>query len=165
MNEFIVKLRILARAEMTLFKSDAKRRSNELVLTLVSVGCIFVGLVFVNMGVFYRLTESAIESQAAFILAVANFALAVLPFLMRRRAKPTNEEQMVREIREMAAEEISKDIADIVDDVAAVGDGIKNLKSGIQSFTSAGNGVGGGALGAIGPVLPVVIDLLKKGRK
>ena len=65
MKEFIVKLRILARAEMTLFKADAQRRSNELVLTLVSIGCVFVGLVFVNMGVFYRLTEAAVESRAA----------------------------------------------------------------------------------------------------
>lgn len=165
MNEFIVKLRILARAEMTLFKSDAQRRSNELVLTFVSIGCVFVGLVFVNMGVFYRLTESALESRAAFILAIVNFGLAVVPFLLRRRAKPSPEEQMVREIREMAAEEVSKDIASVTDEIAAVGDGIKNLKSGISTFTSAGGGLGGGALGAVGPVLPLVIDLLKKSKK
>ncbi len=165
MNEFIVKMRILARAEVTLFKADARRRSNELMLAFVSIGCVFVGLVFVNMGVFYRLTESAVESRAAFILAVANFGLSIVPFLMRRRSRPGAEEQMVREIREMAAEELSKDFAAFADEVSAVGDGIKNLKSGISSFTSAGNGVGTGALGAIGPVLPLVIDLLKKGRK
>ncbi|MDJ0940919.1 MAG: hypothetical protein QNJ00_14245 [Woeseiaceae bacterium] len=165
MNEFIVKLRILARAEVTLFKADARRRSNELLLALVSIGCVFVGLVFVNMGVFYRLTEAAAESRAAFILAIANFALAIVPFLLRRRSTPGAEEQMVREIREMAAEELSKDFAAVADEVSAVGDSIKNVKSGISSFTSAGNGLGGGALGAIGPILPVVIDLLKKGKK
>ncbi|MDJ0907037.1 MAG: hypothetical protein QNJ00_08015 [Woeseiaceae bacterium] len=165
MNEFIVKLRILARAEVTLFKADARRRSNELMLALVSIGCVFVGLVFVNMGVFYRLTEAAVESRAAFILAVANFGLAIVPFLLRRRSGPGAEEQMVREIREMAAEELSKDFAAVADEVSAVGDSIKNVKSGISSFASAGNGIGGGALGAIGPVLPVVIDLLKKSRK
>lgn len=163
MKEFIVKLRILARAEVTLFKADAQRRSNELVLTLVSIGCVFVGLVFVNMGAFYRLTESAVESRAAFILAAANFALAVVPFLMRSRARPNPEEQMVREIREMAAEEVSKDIAALSEEVAAVGDGIRSLKSGVSSFASFGGG--GSPLGAMGPVLPFVIDLLKKSKK
>ena len=42
MKEFIVKLRILARAEMTLFKADAQRRSNELVLTLVSYPFVYL---------------------------------------------------------------------------------------------------------------------------
>ena len=62
---------------------------------------------------------------------------------------------MVREIREMAAEEISKDISAVTNELAAVGTGIKQLRSGVSSF-------GGGALGALGPVLPLVIDLLKK---
>ncbi len=165
MNELIVKLRILARAEMTLFKADARRRSNELVLIMVSIGCAFVGLVFVNMGLFYRLTDAAAESRAAFILAIVNFALAIVPFLVRRRTKPGPEEQMVREIREMAAAELSKDLANVADEFAAVGDGIKNLKSGISSLTASGGGIGGGALGAIGPLLPLVIDLLRKHKK
>jgi hypothetical protein len=68
---------------------------------------------------------------------------------------------MVREIREMAADEISKDISAFTDEVAAVSASIKQLKSGISSF----GGAGGGAMSALGPVLPLLIDLLKKSRK
>ena len=162
MNELIVKLRILARAEVTLFKADASRRTNQALLAAVSIGCVFVGLVFVNMGLFFMLTNSDLDSRAAFILAAGNFGLAVVPFLFRRNAKPGPEEVMVREIREMAAAEISKDLAEITGEVAAVTDGVKNLKSGIAAFTS---GRSGGALGALAPVLPLVIDLLKKNKK
>ncbi len=161
MNELIVKLRILARAEVTLFKADAERRTNQAQLMAMSIGCIFVGLVFVNAGLFFLLTESAIDSRAAFILAGGNFALAVVPFLLRKQAKAGPSEQMVREIREMAADEISKDINAFTDEVAAVSTSIKQLKSGISSF----GGAGGGAMGALGPVLPLLIDLLKKSRK
>ena len=161
MNEFIVKLRILARSEVTLFKVDANRRANQALLAAISIGCVFVGLVFVNMGLFFMLTESEIDSRAAFILAAGNFGIAVIPFLLRRNAKPGPEETMVREIREMAAAEISKDLAEITDEIGAVGDGIKQLKSGISSFTRGG---GGGAMGVLGPVLPLIIDLLKKGK-
>jgi hypothetical protein len=160
MNEFIVKLRILARAEATLFKADAARRTNQAMLSAISIGCVFVGLVFLNLGVFFNLTESEIDSRAAFILAAVNIGLAFVPFMLRRQAKPGAEEAMVREIREMAAEEISKDIAQITDEIGAVGDGIKQLKSGVSSLT--GSGGGSGAIGLLGPVLPLVIDLLKK---
>lgn len=160
MNELIVKLRILARAEVTLFKADAQRRANMALLAAMSIGCVFVALIFVNVGAFFALTDSDIDSRAAFILAAANLGLAVIPFLFRRQAKPGPEEQMVREIREMAADEISKDISAVTEEVAAVGSGIRQLRSGISSF----GGSGSGALGALGPVLPLVIDLLKKSR-
>ena len=38
MNEFIVKLRMLARAEVTLFKADAARRTNQALLAAISIG-------------------------------------------------------------------------------------------------------------------------------
>ncbi len=158
MNEFMVKLRILARAEVTLFKSDAQRRTNMALLSAISVGCIFVALVFVNVGFFFMLTESDVASRAAFILAGGNFGLAVVPFLLRRQSKPGPEEQMVREIREMAADEVVKDINSVSSEIAAVGSGIKQLKAGVSSF-------GGGGMGALGPLLPFVIDLLKKSTK
>ena len=164
MNELIVKLRILARAEVTLFKADAQRRTNQATLAAISVGCLFVALIFVNMGAFFRLIESEIDSKAAFILAGVNAALAVFPFMLRRQAKPGPEEQMVREIRDMAADEVSKDIQGVSDDIASVGAGIKQLKSGISAF-GGGGGSMGGAMGALGPVLPLLIDLLKKSKK
>ena len=62
---------------------------------------------------------------------------------------------------EMAVDEISKDIGAFTDEIAAVGTSIKQLKSGISSFS----GAGGGAMSALGPVLPLLIDLLKKSKK
>ena len=160
MNELIVKLRILARAEVTLFKADAQRKADMALLAAISIGCVFVALIFLNLAAFFALTESDINSRAAFILTGANLVVAVIPFLLRRRSKPSPEEQMVREIREMAVEQISNDITAVGDDIASVGSGIKQLKAGVSSFGSGG----AGALGAIGPLLPLVIDLLKRGK-
>ena len=159
MNELIVNLKILARAEVTLFKADAQRRTNQAMLAAISIGCVFVGLVFVNMGLFFLLTEAEVDSRAAFILAGGNIALALVPLLLRRQSKPGPEELMVREIREMAAEQVSTELTGVADEVAAVGAGIKQVRSSITSL-----GSGGGAMSALGPVLPLVIDLLKKGR-
>ena len=158
MNELIVNLKILARAEVTLFKADAQRRTNQAMLAAISIGCVFVGLVFVNMGLFFVLTDAELDSRAAFILAGGNFALALVPLLLRRQAKAGPEELMVREIREMAAEQVSQELTAVADEVASVSSGFKQVRSSIASLS------GGGTMSALGPVLPLVIDLIKKGR-
>jgi len=155
MNEFTLKARILMRAEMTLFKADAQRRANKILLISISIGCVFVALIFVNVGLFFNLTDAAADSRAAFILAGCNLGLAILPLLFMRQAKPGPEEAMVREIREMAVADLSKDLDAIGEQVAAVGNSINQVKSGISSFNTGG-------LSALGPGIGLAIDLLKK---
>ena len=157
MNEFVMKLRILMRAEVTLFKADAQRRANMALLGAISIGCVFVALIFVNMGLFFRLTDSDLDSRAAFILAGGNLALAVVPFLFRRQAKAGPEEQMVREIREMAAEDVSKDLDAVAKEVADIGAGINQVRSGVAAFNSGG-------MSALMPGVNLVIEMLKKKR-
>ena len=157
MNEFAMKMRIWLRAEMTLFKAEANRRSTQAILAAISLGCVLVALIFVNMGAFFVLTESEIDSRAAFILAGVNLALAVVPFLMRRQTKPGAEEQMIREIREMALEEITKDANEVAAGFASLGESVNQLKSAVSSFSGGGFG--------LGPALTFAIDLLKKGKK
>ena len=152
MNEFAVKLRIWLRAELTLFKADAQRRTHQALLATIALGCMFVALLFGNVGIFFMLTEAAAESRAAFILAGCNLALALIPFLMRKQAKPGAEEQMIRDIREMAIEEITRDANEIANTVSSFSRSIKQLKS---SF---------GASHGLGPALGLAIDLLKKSK-
>lgn len=163
MKEFVMKLRILLRAEVTLFKAEAQRRANEYALTGLSVGCVLVALVFVNIGAFFYLTDSAIGSRAAFILAACNLGLAIVPLLLRRQGKPGPEEQMVREIREVALEEVSKDVDKVAEEFAAVGATVNQVRSGVSAFTGGGmGGFGGGGLQALGPFVSMAINLLKK---
>lgn len=157
MNEFVMKVRILLRAEMTLFKADSQRRANKALLAAISIGCVFVALIFVNIGLFFMLTESEIDARAAFVLAGCNLALALVPFLFRRQSRPGPEEQMVREIREMAATEVSKDVDALTQELADVSASINQVRSGISSFSSGG-------MSALAPGIGLVVDLLKKNR-
>jgi hypothetical protein len=163
MKEFVMKLRILLRAEIALFKADAQRRANTYALTGLSIGCVLVALVFVNLGAFFYLTDSEIDSRAAFILAACNLGVAIVPLLLRQRGKPGPEEQMVREIREMSLEEVTKDIDKVAEEFAAVGATVNQVRSGVSAFTGSGGmgGLGGG-LQALGPFLGMAISMLKK---
>jgi hypothetical protein len=155
MDELIAKLKILLRAQKTLHKAEAQRSVNAIMLTALSIGCIFVALVFLNMGAFYQLTESAVASRAAFILAAANLCLAVVPQLIKRQAKPGPEEKMVEEIRDMALTEITRDVDGAVASVSSIGAGLKQLTSGGSPFS-------GGSLATLTPIIAFIIDFLKK---
>jgi len=162
MNEFVRKLRILLRAEITLVKAEAQRRANMYALTGLSIGCVLVALIFANVGAFFYLTDSDIDSRAAFILAGVNLGLAVVPMLLKQQVKPGPEEKMVREIREMAIDEVSKDVEAVAQEVAAVGTAINQVKSSVSAFSGGGMlGLGGG-LQALGPFLSMAISLMKK---
>ncbi len=154
-DELIAKLKILLRAEKTLYRAEAQRGVNRIMLSALSIGCIFVALVFLNMGVFYQFTESAVASRAAFILAAANMCLAIVPQLLKRQAKPGPEEKMVEEIRDMAMAEITRDVDGVVANVSSIGNGLKQL-------TSGGSPFGGGSLATLTPILAFIIDFLKK---
>ncbi|MGI9342632.1 MAG: phage holin family protein [Gammaproteobacteria bacterium] len=159
MKELALKLRILFRAEMTLFKADAQRRGQAAGLMFVSVLCVLVALAFLDVGLFFILSETRGHSNAAFILAGGNLALALVPFLLSRQTKPSAEELMVREIREMAMDDLSKDIDRVAADFASVGGSIRNLKSGVSSLG------GGGGMDLVGPAVGFAIDMLKKKKK
>ncbi|MBT8443936.1 MAG: hypothetical protein KJO13_04285, partial [Gammaproteobacteria bacterium] len=84
--------------------------------------------------------------------------LAIIPFLLSRQTKPSSEELMVREIREMAMEDLSKDIDRVAGEFAAVGNSFKNIRSGVSSL-------GGGGMDLVGPAVGFAIDMLKKRKK
>ena len=160
-EELTVNLRILARAEMTLLRADANRRTNRLLLSVLSIGCVLVALVFVNLGAFFLLTDADGDARAAFILAGVNLAIGAIPFLVGRSSKPSAEEEMVREIREMAAAEISRDVKQVSDELGAVSASVKQVQAGISGLGSGS----GTAIAALGPLVPLLIDLLKKSKK
>ncbi len=62
---------------------------------------------------------------------------------------------MVREIRDMALEEVTKDIDAVARAVAAPGNSARQLKNNFTSFVGSG-------LSTLAPALTLVIDLLKK---
>ena len=81
----------------------------------------------------------------------------MVPFLFRRQSKPGPEEQMVREIREMALEDLSKDLEVVAEEVASIGGSINQVRAGFNAFNSGG-------ISAFMPGISLAIDLLKKKR-
>ena len=159
MNETMMKLKILGHAELTLAKVNSRRVANRAVLVAITIGLILLAVVMVNVGSYELLTASYGPATGAYLVAAGNGVLALIPIAVSRSLKPGPEEHMVREIREMALAELSADAQGVQESFASLSNDVKRIQSGFTAISSGGLGAG---LGGLGPVLGLVIDMLKR---
>ncbi len=161
MDETILKVRILAKAEMTLLKANAHRAAVRGRLFAIAIGLILITVLMVNLAAYQYLAETQSEAMSAMIVGLVNALLAVMLMISAMRVKPGPEEAMVREIREMAMSELSADIDNMKGEFAQVSDDLNKIKTGVSSALGVFRG-GGSNLGAVGPALGLITAMLKK---
>jgi hypothetical protein len=161
MDETLMKVRILAKAETTLFKANARRAAKRGRLFAMAIGMILLTVVMVNLAAYQYLAETRSEAMSALIVGFVNALLAVAVIVSAMRIQPGPEEEMVRDIREMALTELSADMDAVKDEFTQIGADLEKIKSGVSSavgiFKSGGSG-----LGSLGPALGLITSMLKK---
>ncbi len=166
MEETIMKLRILARAELTLLRINTRRMALRAGFVAVALGLVLLTVVMLNIGAYELLAESSSRSTAAFTIAAGNGVLAVVLIIVARSLHAGPEEQMVREIREMAITELSADADAVQQEFAKLGEDVKRIRAGLSGLTGrGGSSLGTFALTNIGPILGFLIDALKRRKK
>ena len=163
MEETLIKLRILAGAEMTLARIRARRLARHGAFYAIAVGMLLLALVMVNIGAYQLLTETYTESAAAFILAGGNALLAVLLIFGTYSVRPGPEEAMAREIRDMALNELAADADALKDDFSRLGADVKRIRTGF-SILSHGKSIGAGIAG-LAPVISILMEMVKRRRE
>jgi hypothetical protein len=163
MHETVMKLRILARAEITLARIYLQRAANRALLYAIAIGLLFLAIVMVNIGAYQLLAEIYGNAVAAFLVAAGNGLLAAIILLAIHQLKPGPEEQTVREIRDSALAEFSADIDEIEEDFTLLGADVKRFRTGFSALRRGGS-IGIGLVG-LAPVIATIIESLKKRRK
>ena len=159
MDDTVTKIRILARAEMTLAKISAQRAAQRATFYAIAIGLLLLTVVMFNVGAYHILEEHMSPSAASFVLAGANALLTIVVAFAATRVRPGPEEKLVQEIREMALADLNEDVDELRKEFVEIGDGVKRLRSGFSSF--AGGGLGGGLAGAA-TLVSTISDVLKK---
>lgn len=160
MDETIMKLRILASAELKLAHLKAQRLVNRAILVAIALGLLLLTVVMVNLGAYQLLAETYSESVSAFLVAAGNAALAVLVVFVVRRIEAGPEEKLAQEIRDMALDEVTADVGAFKDEV---GTDVKRLKKGF-SILNKGSQIGAG-LASVAPVISMIVEAIKQHRK
>jgi len=163
MDETLLKLRVLTRAEMTLAKANARRIAARSRLYAIALGMILITVVMINIAAFEYLSTQMSDAMAALTIAIVNAVLALLIIFVATRIQPGPEEEMVREIREMALTELSADADGIKQNFAQISSDINRIKSGFSSVSGL-FGSSSSGLCSLGPLLSMLTSMLKKGK-
>ncbi len=160
MDDTLLKLRVLTRAEITLARANGRRIAARSRLYAIALGMVLLTVIMVNLAAYEYLSSLKGETVAALIVALTNAILAILVILVASRIKPGPEEEMVREIREMALTELSADVDDIKQSFAQIGSDIERIRSGFSSVSGVLGSAQAG-LGSLSPVLGLLTSMLK----
>lgn len=156
MSDPVLKLQILARAEMALAQIRARRATARSALFSVALLFGLLGLGMLNLAGFHALTPGYGPAMSAFLVSLANLVLAIILILVAKGAGPSeNEEKMAREMRDLAWNELSNDINQVKAGLTDVTSEVRRIRSGFSSFS-------GGAINSLGPVLGLLIKAVKR---
>jgi len=156
MSEPILKLQILVRAEIALAEIRARRAATRSAYFAVALVFLLLGLAMMTLAIYHALTPIMGPAWAAFTVALADLLIGIVVALIGRGAGPSeNEEKLAREIREMAYAELNSDFQQVKNEFGQITSEIKRIRSGVSSFAS-------GAAGTLGPVINMLINMLKR---
>jgi hypothetical protein len=164
MDETLLKIRVLTRAEMTLAKANARRIAARSRLYAIALGMILLTVVMLNIAAYEYLSTLEGEANAALLVALANAVLATVVIFFASRIKAGPEEEMVREIKELALKELSADAAGIKQNFSQIVSDIEKIRSGFSSVSGALGSANSG-LGSLAPLLGMLTGMLKNNRK
>jgi len=161
MDETLLKIRVLTRAEMTLAKANARRIAARSRLYAIALGILLITVVMINLAAYQYFSTQMSEAMAALIIAIVNAVLALLFIFAASRIKPGPEEEMVKEIRELALSELSADAEVVKQNFAQIGADVERIRSGFSSVSGMLGSAHGG-FGSLGPMLGMLTSMLKK---
>ncbi len=161
MDETLLKLRVLTRAEMTLAKANARRIGVRSRLYAIALGMVLLTVVMLNIAAFEYLSTQMSDAMAAVTMAIVNAILAMLLMFVATRIQPGPEEEMVKEIRDLALTELSADADGIRRRFTQISSDVERIRSGFSSVSGV-FGSSGSSLGSLGPLLGMLTSMLKK---
>ena len=129
------KLRILARAEMALAQIRVKRTGFQAALFAVAAFLALVGIALFNLAAYNALVPRLGPALAALAVGGVNLLLAAIAVIVALKARPgSSDEKMAREIRDLASDEIKKDVDEVRDDINRISDEIAGIRAGVSSI-------------------------------
>jgi hypothetical protein len=136
MSDPVLKLQILARAELVLAQVRLQRAAKRVVLLSVAIVFALFGLGMFNFAGFYALSETQGPAVAALFVALSNLTVMVLLLLFARKVSPErNEERLAREIRELAHAEINRDVEQVRAELEQISADVNKIRSSIKAFS------------------------------
>ena len=148
MEHLMRSLTVFWRSERLLAEYELKQASKRIQLNALAALVAVFGLVMLSVAMFFALAPHWGHALAALAVSGTDLLLATVLILYARSLHPPAEVEMVREVRNMALNDIEEESALVESEVVAMKDGIQRLLR---------NPVDMLLPGAIGPLLGAVV--------
>ena len=156
MERLIHSLRILWRTDRLLTQNEIRLLSKKLQLNALAGLVALFGLAMLSLAIFFALVPYWGESLAALAVGGADILLAALLIGYARSIKPAPEVEMIREMREVALNDLKDEVALADAELMALKDEVRSfLRNPVESILPA----------AIGPLLVAITRALKSRSK
>ena len=156
MERFLHSLRILWRTDRLLTQNEIRLLSKKLQLNALAGLVALFGLVMVSLAMFFALVPYWGESLAALAVGGTDILLALLLMGYARTIKPAPEVEMIREMREIALNDLKDEVAMADAEVTALKDEVRNfVRNPVETLLPA----------AIAPLLAAVTRALNSRSK
>ena len=155
MNDPVLKLNLLVRAELALARIQARRAGSRLILSLVALVFVLLGVGMLNLAMYQGFAMYFSPAISGLFVALINLILAGVVFMIAGKAgSETNDEKMAQEIRNLAYSSLNSDLDGIKSEFSKVSDDVKRIRSGFSSLT--------GSTSSIMPIMGLLTKAVKK---
>ncbi|MEJ2328420.1 MAG: phage holin family protein [Gammaproteobacteria bacterium] len=156
MERFVHSLRILWRTDRLLTQNEIRLLSKKLQLNAVAALVALFGLAMLSLAMFFGLVPYWGESLAALAVGGVDILIAALLIGYARSIKPAPEVEMIREMREVALNDLKDEVALAEAEFVALKDELRSfLRNPVETILPA----------AIGPLLVAITRALKSRSK
>jgi hypothetical protein len=156
MSNPVLKLQILARAELTLAQIHARRAASRSALFSVAMVFLLLGLGMLTLAGYHALVPTLGAAWSAFVVALVDLVIGGAVLLAARRAGPKeSEEKLARELRDLAYAEISADIDEMKTELEQIASEVRRIRSGLGTMI-------GSASASLGPLVGLLTKMVKR---
>lgn len=156
MTDPVMKLQILARAELALAQIRVQREIKRAALFGVAGVFALLGLGMFNFAAYLALSSKYGPAVAASVVALIDTTITGVIVLISLKTKSReNEEKLAREISELASTELSRDIEEVKAEITKITDDLRSIRAGILAVPTA-------AVNTLLPALRLMVRSVKK---
>lgn len=160
MDDLIVKLRVLAKAEAILVRLHLRRAVRQMSLALAAALFGLLALAMLNVALYLYLSVRMDPALAAFAAAGVDLLIGVAAIIAAGRLELGSEAETAEMIRDRAITELAADAERVRQQLESLGDDIKGIRTSISSILQPG-GIG---LPAVFSWIMMLVGFLRRKR-
>jgi hypothetical protein len=138
MDDLIVKLRVLAKAEAILVRLHLRRAVRQMSLALAAALFGLLALAMLNVSLYLYLSVRMDPALAAFAAAGVDLVIGVAAIIAAGRLELGSEAETAEMIRDRAITELAADAERVRQQMESLGDDIKGIRTSISSILQPG---------------------------